>query len=160
MASAPLRKEQANPRRAPAGRGRADKLHVAEGRDMRLVLKTDSGVRLLRLDEIECLEAAGNVVIVHSVGGEQHRMRSTLSRLLSDLRDSGFLRVHRSAVVRAGAIIAVEKGRYRKAFAVLRSGLRLEIGRAEFHTLRTLWRPGLLDLQALSAGLYLVSDEP
>jgi DNA-binding LytR/AlgR family response regulator len=86
-------------------------------------------------------------------------MRVTLSRLLADLRGRGFVRVHRSVVVRAAAIVAVEKKRYRKAFAVLQNGMRLEIGRADFHKLRGLWQPGLLDLDALSAGLHLVADE-
>jgi DNA-binding LytR/AlgR family response regulator len=159
MASVPLRKEQANGRRAAVGAARSVHPRVGDSRDVRLVLKTDAGVRLLRLDEVECLVADGNLVVVHTASGEEHRMRVTLSRLLEDLRDSGFLRVHRSAVVRAAAIVAVEKGRYRKAFAVLRGGQRLEIGRAEFHKLRSLWRPGLLDVQALSAGLHLVADE-
>ncbi|HJQ19341.1 MAG TPA: LytTR family DNA-binding domain-containing protein [Gemmatimonadaceae bacterium] len=123
------------------------------------MLKTDTGVRLLRLEDVDCLEADGNLVIVHTSTGEKHRMRVTLSRLADDLRDRGFLRVHRGAVIRAAAIVAVEKGRYRKAFAVLGSGLRLEIGRAEFHKLRALWRPGLLDLQALTSGLHLVAGE-
>ena len=83
----------------------------------------------------------------------------TLSRLLADLRGRGFVRVHRSLVVRAAAIVAVEKRRYRKAFAVLRSGMRHEIGRADFHKLRALWQPGVVDLDALSAGLHLVADE-
>lgn len=131
----------------------------AANTDVRLVLKTESGVRLVRLDEIECLEADGNLVVVHTADGTQHRMRMTLSRLLEELRGRGFLRVHRGAVVRAGAIVAVDKGRFRKAFAVLRSGLRLEIGRAEFHKLRALWAPGLLDLEALTAGLHLVPDD-
>ena len=158
MASAPLRKEQANVRRAPAPPRRADASR-AEGRDLRLVIKTDRGVRLLPLDQIECLEADGNLVVVHSADGQALRMRVTLSRLLEDLRGRGFVRVHRSVVVRAAAITAVEKSRYRKAFAVLRNGMRLEIGRADFHKLRALWQPGLLDLDAVSAGLHLVADE-
>ena len=59
-------------------------------------------------------------------------MRVTLSRLLADLRGRGFVRVHRGIAVRATAIVAVEKSRYRKAFVVLRNGMRLEIGRAVF----------------------------
>lgn len=158
MSSAPLRKEQANARRRTAPARRADVLREDLG-DIRLVLKTESGVRLLRLDEIECLEADGNVVVVHTADGQHHRIRFTLTRLFDDLRGRGFLRVRRGAIARAGAIVAVEKGRFRKAHAILRSGLRLEIGRAEFHKLRALWTPGLLDLDALTTGLYLVPDE-
>jgi len=129
------------------------------GRELRLVIKTERGVQLLPLDQIECLEADGNLVKVHTADGEQHQMRVTLSRLLGDLRGRGFVRVHRSVVVRAAAIVAVEKSRYRKAFVVLRNGMRLEIGRSDFHALRALWQPGLLDLDALTAGLHLIAGE-
>ena len=161
MPSAPLRKEQANARRAPAAPRRleAGRLHDGASRALRLVIRTDRGVRLLELDQIECLEADGNMVVIHTADSEQHRMRVTLSRLLTELRGRGFVRVHRSVVVRAAAIVAVEKSRYRKAFAVLRNGMRQEIGRADFHKLRALWQPGVIDLGALSAGLHLVADE-
>ena len=161
MPSAPLRKEQANVRRAPAAPRRLEggRLNDGASRALRLVVKTERGVRLLELDQIESLEADGNLVMVHTVDGEQLRMRATLSRLLTAVRGRGFVRVHRSVVVRATAIVAVEKSRYRKAFVVLRSGRRQEIGRADFHKLRALWQPGLLDLQALSTHLQLVSDE-
>ena len=158
MASASLRTEQANARRASAPR-RPSETPREPADFIRLVLRTDAGVRLLRLGEIESLVADGNVVVVHTTDGEEHRMRVTLSRLLADLRGRGFVRVHRGIAVRATAIVAVEKSRYRKAFVVLRNGMRLEIGRADFHKLRALWQPGLLDLQALSTHLQLVSDE-
>src|SRR5262249_33821928 len=115
MTSAPLRTEQANARRASAPRRLADALR-APADSVRLVLKTEPGVRLLRLDEIESLEADGNLVIVHTADGEKHKMRITLSNLLSDLHGRGFVRVHRSIAVRAAAIVAVEKSRYRKAY--------------------------------------------
>ena len=161
MPSAPLRKEQPNVRRADAAsrRHEAGRSGEEKNRELRLVIKTDRGVRLMQLDQIECLEADGNLVVVHTADGEQHRMRITLSRLLVDLRGFGFVRVHRSVLVRAAAIVAVEKSRYRKAFLVLRNGMRVEIGRADFHKLRALWQPGLLDLEALTAGLRIVPDQ-
>src|SRR5690348_16330923 len=114
MATASLRTEQANARRVSPPRRLSDQ--VREGADpIRLVLKTDNGVRLLRLEEMGSLVADGNVVVINTSDGGPLRMRVTLSRLLSDLRGRGFVRVHRGIAVRAAAIVAVEKSRYRKA---------------------------------------------
>jgi len=159
MSTAPLRKDQANVLR-PQTRKRnasAEDAPRSPSESIRLVVKAQGGVTLLRLDEIECFEAQGNIVVVHTVDGGKHRLREPLSSVLDRLSGHGFVRVHRGAVVRAAAITGVEKGRYRKAFAVLRGGTRLEIGRAEFHKLRALWQPGVLDLRELGSNLHLVS---
>ena len=123
---------------------------------MRLVVKTEGGVTLLSLNDIESLTADGNVVVVNAVTGT-YKLRESLASLSETLKGYGFLRIHRGTVVRAGAIAAVEKGRYRKAFAVMRSGAKFEIGRLEFQRLRPLWQPGLLDLSGMTAGLHLLS---
>lgn len=146
---------------------RAPRVQVASGKRvperqtpnteaMRLVVKTETGVTLLPLHEIESLTADGNVVVVNAVNGT-YRLRESLAKLGGALKGFGFLRVHRGTIVRANAIATVEKGRYRKAFAVLRSGARFEIGRLEFQRLRPLWQPGLLDLQGVTAGLQLLT---
>lgn len=130
----------------------------ADSRTLRLVVKTSGGVVLLEIADIECLEAQGNQVVVHARQGE-FRIRTPLSSLLDHLSNFGFIRIHRGTVVRADAIAAVEKGAFRKAFAVLRSGARHEIGRADFERLRALWQPGLLDLSELSSQLRIVPAE-
>lgn len=127
---------------------------------IRIVVKTAGGVALLPLTDIECLEAEGNLVIVHTVAGDRHRIRESLSHMFDQLRGRGFIRVHRGTVVSASAIVGVEKGRYRKAYCVLRNSGRFEIGRVEFQRLRPLWQTGVLDLNALSAGLTLVAPTP
>jgi DNA-binding LytR/AlgR family response regulator len=154
--TAPMREQSTTVRARPSGQRRATERHFSGSESIRLVVKTQGGVQLLALTDIECLEAAGNVVIVHTADGKKHKLRESLSNLYEQLKDHGFLRVHRGAVVRASAIVAVEKGRYRKAFAVLRYGLKFEIGRVEFQRLRPLWQPGVLDLGALTAGLQLL----
>lgn len=123
----------------------------------RLVVRTGAGVALVPIQEIEYLESEGNLVVVHTAT-RSHRIRIPLSALLDRLADFGFVRIHRCAVVRAATIVAIEKGEYRKALAVLASGKRLEIGRAEFNRLRALWQPGLLDLDALTTTLHLVDE--
>src|SRR5262245_54522710 len=83
----------------------ARRLPVADG--LRLIVKQPGGVTLLRLDEIECLEADGNVVVVHTCAGEAHRLREPLSRMLERLSGHGFIRIHRGIIVRLGAIAAI-----------------------------------------------------
>lgn len=160
MSSAPMRREQASVRRASVPMRQVEESRRAPSEGLRLVVKRDGGVTLLRLDEIDCFEAEGNVVIVRTAANETHRIRAPLAMLLDGLSGHGFLRIHRGTVVRAGAIVGIEKGRYRKAFAVLRSGVQLEIGRSEFQALRALWRPGLLDLHDLGGSLQLISTAP
>jgi DNA-binding LytR/AlgR family response regulator len=159
MLPATLRRETStSARRAAAAAAR--RLPPTVHDELRLVVKHAGGVTLLRLEEIECLEADGNTCLVHTCGGEAHRLREPLGKMLDRLGEHGFIRIHRGIVVRAGSIAAVEKGSYRKAFVVLRSGVRREIGRAEFHKLRALWQPGVLDLQELSGSLHLVAVAP
>jgi two-component system, LytTR family, response regulator len=123
---------------------------------VRIVVRRPGGVSLLPLGDIECLEADGNVVVVHTVSGDRHRIRESLSHMHEQLHGHGFIRVHRGTVVNAASIVAIEKGRYRKAICVLRNGGRHEIGRVEFNRLRALWQTGVLDLAALATGLALV----
>lgn len=162
MSSLPLRERDAQPATKAGAPPVAARARVERpGNDgIRIVIKTSEGVALLPLTEIECLEADGNVVVVHSAAGQQHRIRESLSHMFEQLRGRGFIRVHRGTIVNANAIVAIEKGRYRKAFCILRNGGRFEIGRVEFQRLRPLWQTGVLDLNALSAGLTLVSPTP
>src|SRR5687768_15653550 len=156
--TAPMRErdqlDARTPRTAVPSAKRGQERLTATTDAMRLVVKTEGGVKLLPLTEIESFTADGNVVVVNATSGT-YRLRESLANIADTLKGLGFLRVHRSTIVRATAIAAIEKGRYRKAFAVLRSGAKFEIGRLEFQRLRPLWQPGLLDLSGLTAGLQL-----
>lgn len=130
---------------------------ASSGDCVRLVVKNAGGVVLLPIETVECLEADGNVVIVHCSDGARHRIRESLSTMFEQLRHRGFIRIHRGTLVSVAAIVGVEKGRYRKAYCVLRTAGKFEIGRVEFQRLRPLWQPGVLDVQALSAGMQLIA---
>ena len=155
MSSAPVRERDSHSRNAasPTKVRPAERLPAAS---IRVVVRKPGGVILLPLADVESFEADGNTVVVHAASGEQHRIRESLSHVFESLQNFGFIKVHRGAVVSAAAIVGIEKGRYRKAFCVLRSGKRFEIGRVEFHRLRALWQAGVLDLNSLSSGLTLL----
>lgn len=162
MPSVPLRERESQSGQkasvpAVGARARVER-PASEG--VRIVVKTTSGVALLPLSDVECLEADGNVVVVHSAAGERFRIRESLSHMFEQLRGRGFIRVHRGTIVNASAIVGIDKGRYRKAFCILRNAGRFEIGRVEFQRLRPLWQTGVLDLNALSAGLTLLAPTP
>ena len=158
--TAPLRERDQVDHRANrasvSGAKRGQERQAPSADAMRLVVRTEGGVTLLPLNDIESLTADGNVVVVNAASGT-YRLRESLASLGDSLKGFGFLRIHRGTIVRAGAIAAVEKGRYRKAFAVLRSGAKFEIGRLEFQGLRPLWQPGLLDLSNVTSGLQLLA---
>ena len=64
----------------------------------RLVVQTGQGTRVLRLDEIDYLEAARNYVAVHA-GGREYVVRETMSKLSLQLPGGRFARTHRSFIV-------------------------------------------------------------
>ena len=62
----------------------------------RLAIRSEGRVRLLEIDEIDRIVAAGNYVDVHA-GAKQHRMRETMASLESRLDPQRFIRVSRAA---------------------------------------------------------------
>jgi len=64
----------------------------------RLAIRSEGRVRLLDIDEIDRIVAAGNYVDVHA-GAKQHRMRETMASLESRLDPQRFIRVSRAAFV-------------------------------------------------------------
>lgn len=64
----------------------------------RLAVKSGDKVIFVKATDIECIESAGNYVVVHA-GGEQHVLRETLTDLESQLNPLQFLRISRSAIV-------------------------------------------------------------
>lgn len=94
----------------------------------RQLLVTERGAtRVVQVADIEWLETADNYVALHAAGGAP-LLRQTLSGLLAQL-GSGFVRCHRRAAVRPGAverIVPLDKG---DCELVLRSGARVPCSR-------------------------------
>ena len=60
-------------------------------------------IRVLDVQEIDCIVAAGNYVRVMA-GGREHLLRETMEGLLAELDPQQFVRIHRSAIVRIDRI--------------------------------------------------------
>ena len=77
-----------------------------------IVRTATQGDLLVRADELDWVKAQGNYVALH-VGGEVRLLRQTLAEMEARLKDHGFIRTHRSALVnrqRMQAILPPELG--------------------------------------------------
>ena len=92
----------------------------------RLAVKTGGKVYVVRIDDINWIETAGNYVRLH-VGGRTHRYRDSLSDFESKLDPRRFVRIHRSNVVNIDRIIELEPSFHRKHIVLLRDGTRLTL---------------------------------
>ena len=101
------------------------------------VLEIRDGAQTIYLPiaEILWVEAAGNYVELHAAGGRTILMRATLASLAERLEGAGFLRIHRSRLVSAAAVAAVENQSAGDAVLLLTDGARISASRR--------YRPGL-----------------
>jgi two-component system, LytTR family, response regulator len=94
----------------------------------RLPIKVNGRIILIRFAEIDWIEADGDYVSVH-VGDKTWLMRETIAALELRLALSGFLRIHRSALVNAERVKELrsrDKGEYT---VVLNDGTELKLTR-------------------------------
>ena len=94
----------------------------------RLVVKSGGTVRFVRVGEIDCIEAAGVYVTLHS-GGKAILHRASLQELTERLDPARFVRVHRSAVVNIDSIVQLDARSHGEFDAVLRHGGRIRVSR-------------------------------
>jgi hypothetical protein len=102
--------------------GREDPAPVLEVRDGAQTL-------YLPIAEILWIEAAGNYVQLHALGGRTILMRATLASLAQRLDGAGFTRIHRSRLVSAAAVSAVENQPAGDAILLLKDGSRVTASR-------------------------------
>jgi two-component system LytT family response regulator len=98
----------------------------------RLLIRDRGRIVLLRLEEVDWIEGAGNYVRFHAAG-EIHSLRRTLGALEARLDPALFVRVHRSTIVnldRLAEMRARPSGGYE---LVLRDGSRLTLSRRHKH---------------------------
>src|ERR1700692_1951046 len=94
----------------------------------RLPIKANGRIMLIRLSDIDWVEADGDYVSVH-LAGKTWLMRETIAAMELRLALSGFVRIHRSALVNAERVKELrpqEKGEYT---VVLHDGTELKLTR-------------------------------
>ena len=93
-------------------------------RARRLAIKSDGRVRLVDIDAVDRVEAAGNYVEVHS-GSQARLLRETLSSLEGRLDPERFVRVSRSALVNIERVREIRPMFHGDFVVVLRDGAEI-----------------------------------
>ncbi|MBZ0151196.1 MAG: LytTR family transcriptional regulator, partial [Planctomycetes bacterium] len=86
-------------------------------------------MRLVPASELHWIEAAGNYVHLHTAA-DSFLMRETVTNLAGQLSLGQFLRVHRSAIVALGEVLASERLPSGDYELHLRSGARVPMSRS------------------------------
>ena len=101
----------------------------------KLAIKDGSDIRLIRVADIEWIDAAGDYMCVHAKG-ETHIMRITMRQLNDRLNPDQFLRIHRSTIVNSQLIAgaqALTNGEYSLS---LSNGTKLKVSRSYRDTIK------------------------
>jgi len=110
----------------PAGDPRVDQR--LDQRLDRLVVKSAGATQLVRLADIDWIEAAGVYVNLH-VAGAELLYRAALAELADRLDPARFIRVHRSAIVNLDSIVRLEPASHGEFEVVLKHGGRTRVSR-------------------------------
>jgi two-component system, LytTR family, response regulator len=94
----------------------------------RLAIKSGGRVLLLRMEDIDWVEAADNYVNLH-VGAESHLLRETMNALEKRLPPDRFLRISRSALVNLDRIKELQPLFHGEYAVILRDGTRVTLSR-------------------------------
>ena len=97
-------------------------------RDETIIVTTSRGATVLHLNEIDWIEAAGNYTQLW-VGTRTYFLRESLHLLERRVQKNGFIRAHRSALVRLDGVRELARTRGGGSVAVLESGVRVPISR-------------------------------
>ena len=95
----------------------------------RLEVKTSGRVVLVRVDEIDWIDAAGNYVKIHT-GHEELQLRETMTGLEKRLDPGLFMRIHRSTIVNTERIRELEQQPHGDYVVILKGGQRLTLSRS------------------------------
>ncbi|MES2522570.1 MAG: response regulator transcription factor [Gemmatimonadota bacterium] len=125
---------------APVSQDAMGPTGVAAGED-RLLVTERGAVHVVAIDDLEWVQADDYAVWLHTAA-RSWLLRERLHRLEARLAAAGFVRVHRSALVRRSAITRLEWVDPGAAVAVLASGARVRVARDRIAVLRLLLTQG------------------
>ncbi|MBV9497560.1 MAG: response regulator transcription factor [Acidobacteria bacterium] len=92
----------------------------------RIAIKAPGRIQLLRVDEIDWLEAAGNYVRVHA-GKAAYLFRTTVAAIETRLDPGLFVRIQRGTIVHVDRIAELQSSFNREQIVLLRDGTRLTL---------------------------------
>jgi two-component system LytT family response regulator len=97
----------------------------------------DHRTLVLRVEDIDWIEAAGNYVRAHA-GGKSYLFRSTLSAMEAGLDPNAFVRIHRATIVNIERVAEIQASFRHEHLVTLRDGTRLCLGAPYLARLRQL----------------------
>src|SRR6476661_9314402 len=106
----------------------------------RVMIKLANRVILLRVDQIDWIEADGNYAKLH-VGKKSHLLREKMQELESQLDPQRFVRIHRSIIVNLERIKELHPHFNGDYIVVLEDGIQLKLSRSRRENLESRLRP-------------------
>jgi two-component system LytT family response regulator len=116
-----------------------DRVSAQAPRDARIPVKRDGRVSFVPIEEIDWVEADGDLLRLHT-GKGAHVIRETMAQLEAKLPAPDFVRIHRSIIVNARRVREVQpwfKGDY---VLTLNDGTKLRSGRTYRQSVQSLLR--------------------
>lgn len=107
----------------------------------RFVVREGGTITLVRVADVDWIDAAGNYVRLHC-NGREHLVRDTMKAVESRLDPAVFVRVHRSAIVNIDRVSALEPWFHGEYVVIMRDGTRLTSSRSQSRRLREVIRGG------------------
>ena len=101
----------------------------------RILVKERSATQLVAVDSIDYIEAADDYVAIHA-GGRVLIKTQRLSELEQQLDPKRFLRIHRSTILRLGAMASIERNGKDSIQARLHTGATLNVSRSGYERLK------------------------
>ena len=106
-----------------------DKGHESnESYPEKISIRDGNTVKLLPVEQIEWVDAAGDYMCVHA-GGQVHVMRTTMKTLENRLNPNRFQRIHRSTIVNVGRVQEITPHQNGEYHLHLECGTRLKMSR-------------------------------
>ncbi|MGC8803418.1 MAG: LytR/AlgR family response regulator transcription factor [Bacteroidales bacterium] len=101
----------------------------------RIVVKTNSSIKVIPLDQIVYLEAQDDYVMIYTPTGK-HLKEKTMKYFETHLPDRQFVRIHRSYIVNIDYIAQIEHFSKETYLAILKNGTKLKISESGYKLLR------------------------
>ncbi len=98
-------------------------------RVQRVLVRADGRMFFLKASEIEWVEAEEKYVVLHTRSA-RHMIRQAIGELEAQLAAASFVRIHRCHLINLEALQEVQPLSHGDCVAVLKSGVRLNVGRS------------------------------
>ncbi len=95
----------------------------------RIAVKSSERTTLVKVEEIDWIEASDQYVVLHA-GGRSHLARESLNHLESELDPAQFQRIHRSTMVNLERVREIRPEPFGDALVVLECGTSLRLSRS------------------------------